>query len=264
MNRTRCVVLLLAVLWLAGYSCNKNSLELPPLSPPKSELRLQAKVNGIAILEFVFEKTTISGGDTVWLSVKNVSGKELKDIRYVTELCAATLQNFDNCSMQFSDTIKTLNANGDAVGEMKWINAGLVLDSHRINVGVLSIGGEASHPLNGIYGNVSASFEGEDTAVKYYGQVRGYVLADGAAVFRFKSAFTTNLNAIGLFSGMDAFDGKLITPDVKPITYRLDSIGTAGARKLIDTSDGKCTFRLKFDGQLDDEIHSILSITSKQ
>ncbi|WP_423735597.1 hypothetical protein [Chitinophaga caseinilytica] len=264
MKLFRRIFLLGACIGCTGIACNKNSLELPPVSSPPVELRLRAKLDGIAAVEFVFQKTTVPGSDTVRMFIRNLDRMPLSGIRYVAELCNAATQNFDNCPLQVTDVIPALAAGGELVRLAEWVNTGMVLDSQRINVGIISAGGREPHPLSGIYGNVSAGFEDRDTVTKYFGQIRGYVLADGTATFRLKTAFSKNLNAKGLFTGLRAFDGELAVDGMDAIPFGLDSVLVASVRKPIDTSGGKCNFRLKLKSMFDSDVQFILSQTRKQ
>ncbi|WP_126243326.1 hypothetical protein [Chitinophaga rhizosphaerae] len=264
MKLFRRIFLLGASIGCTGIACNKNSLELPPVSSPPAELRLQAKIDGIAAVEFIFQKTTVPGSDTVRMFIRNLDKLPLSGVRYVAELCNAATQNFDNCPLQVTDVIPALAAGGEQVRLAEWVNTGMVLDSQRINVGIVSAGGRVPHPLCGIYGNVSAGFQGADTITKYYGQIRGYVLADGTATFRLKSAFGKNVNAKGLFTGLQAFDGELLANGLQPIPFSLDSVTVGGTRKPIDTTGGTCIFRMKLQTVYDSQVNFIFSQTSKQ
>jgi hypothetical protein len=90
------------------------------------------------------------------------------------------------------------------------------------------------------------------------------VLADGSATFRLKTAFSKNLNAKGLFTGLQAFDGELLADGLQPIPFSLDSVTVGGTRKLIDVTNGKCIFRMKLHTAFDNQVNFILSQTSKQ
>lgn len=248
-------------------SCNKNTNELPPITIKPAILSLPVWVNGLNIVDFIFEKTTTETGDTVWLSIKNNTAENIESMTYLVELCKALPQNYDNCDLELTAQIpNTLKAYSTLKHIISWTNKNILLDSALINGGIISYSGNSAVPLSNIYSSIYSEFETDTSANAslYYGVVRGYVLADGKAIFRIKGNDQTNYNAIGQFTQLKAFDG-LLTKDnnnfIAP--FNLDTFLINGKKILADTSSGKLAFRLHLHLPLNDTINSILVLTKK-
>jgi hypothetical protein len=104
-------------------------------------------------------------------------------------------------------------------------------------------------------------FEATDPAENYYGNIRGYILADGTASFRLKGKADEYYNLEGNFTEMLSFNGRLMKDSQVLTPFALDSVGDPGSRKLIDTAHNALTFRLKLTTPINNTINSILSLT---
>jgi hypothetical protein len=245
-------------------ACNKNSLELPPVTVPANVLSVPAKLEGLAVLDFVFHQVKSSTGDSVWLTVKNTTQQDFSQLSVLAELCQATEQNYDNCNLQFDGLLPALAGGKESPVLATWINRDIQLDAKRINVGIISLANVSVNPVSGIYNNVYASFENADTIARYYGNIRGYIFADGNATFRMKTSSNTSYNATGLFTKMLAFNGVLFAGATVVSPFSLDSTGAAGSRKLLDTANHQLNFRMRLNTPLNDTIATILSNTQKK
>ena len=235
-------------------SCEKNTVQLPdPVNTP-AELVVPARINGLATVDFIFHQTKSSDHDTVWLSLRNISGRDISALQYVAELCNAVPQLYSNCNLQITGTLKDVLKAGETRERIySWIDKKIMLDSSLINTGIVSYAG-MSQPVAGVCSSVYAIFETAEKKVGYYGSVRGYVLADGTATFRLKGKNEEEFNVSGHFTQTLSFDGLLSKGSQLISPFTLDSL---------DTGNEKLTYRLQLDTPLSDSIHSILVITQR-
>lgn len=249
-------------LGISAISCNKNSTQLPPIKAPQKELSVSAKINGLATVDLIFRQTQTATADTVWLSVKNTATASISNLQFVVELCKATPQQYDNCDLQVTRTLPDTIAPGGTVNNVyMWANKGIKLDAGLINTGIIAYTGLPPHPLADVYNNVYAVFEATDSAGNYYGNIRGYILADGTATFRLKGKADEYYNLEGNFTKMLSFNGRLMKDSQVLTPFALDSVGDAGSRKLVDTTGDALKFRVKLTTPINNTINSILSLT---
>jgi len=250
------------VILLCCYGCNKNSNQLPPKEPPPQKLVISAKLNGLNTVDFIFEGNTAADSNSVVLYIKNNSTETINRLSYVVELCRAAEQTFDNCDLQLTDSIHNRILPGQTSDTLyKWSNKNIKLDSSLINVGIISADKISFNPLANAYENGYTVFEGDDSL---YGNVRGYILADGTATFRYKTIKSANYNAIGLFTpDKNAFSGMLSTSKETLSQFMLDSIDVSGTKRLIVETKDSLQFRLKLHPHLADSTRSILTSLKK-
>ena len=251
----------LAILCVA-LACNKNSNQLPPPKAPPQKLSIASKLNGIAVIDFIFEKNTSADSGSVKLYIRNNTNYTLNRLQFVVELCKAAEKNYYNCDLQLVDSIKESILPGKVSNMLyEWNNKNIQLEENRISTGIISYNGISPHPLANAYSNIYAHFEGD---TQLYGAVRGYILADGKSTFRYRTIKGENYNAEGLFtSDKNIFNGQLYKVSPPLSVFMLDSVTVSGIRKLIDESNGNLLFRLNLTPHLYDSTRSIFTLVKK-
>ncbi|GAA3934796.1 hypothetical protein GO495_30260 [Chitinophaga oryziterrae] len=251
----------LTILTFIICSCNKNTDQLPPPDAPPAELVLSARLNGLAVVDFIFHQTRTQSHDTVWLSLRNTSGAAIPRMKYLVELCNAVPQSYTTCNLQLVDTLRnTLQPDATLEKVYTWIDKNINLDSMLINTGIISCTGVAPHPVAGVYQSTYAVFETEGNNTAYYGSVRAYIFADGATTFRLQGQNEDSYNATGQFIQVLAFDGLLKKGKDILSPFHLDTVAD---NQLLDTSNGKLILRLHLTTPISDTIHSLLFITQR-
>lgn len=236
-------------------SCNKNTNQLPPIKAPAGIYERTAKLDGVAILDVFFEQTKTSNSDTVWMWVKNLTPGMLLNTKILVEICDS-LENYDMCGLQQPITIDSLPGNDTAGYRLLYINKNINFNTAVINVGILQYEG-TSHILGNIYSSIYAGFN-TDTNTSF-GNVRGYVLADGNSVFRFKWQDAVMYNAKGIFTLDMSYRGQLLHEGNVLAPLVLDSIAiTDSTKALFKREDDELSFAFKSEtGKISDTITSI-------
>lgn len=258
LNLTTAVIILLFSL----FGCDKNSNQLPARNAPPSKFTISAKLNGLSTIDFVFEQRTTKDGESVALYIQNNTSDTLHRLHYLIELCKAVEKTYDNCDLQLADSIREAIPPGKLSEKLyQWDNKNIRLDSNLITAGIIYADRIVPHPLANVYDNIYAAFEGD---APLYAAVRGYILADGSTIFRYKTIKDENYNGRGLFTAdKNVFNGNLANPKEPVAQFMLDSIEVAGTKKLIDESNGTLQFRLKLNPHLNDSTRSILTLVKK-
>lgn len=252
------VPLLLLFLW----ACNKNSNQLPRKNPPPEKLVITAKLNGLSTIDFVFEQHVTKDSNWVNLYIRNTTTDTLNRLHYLIELCKAAEKTYDTCDLQLIDSIRQNIPPGEISQiQYQWTNKNIKLDANLITAGIIYSDRTTLHPLANAYDNIYGTFEGD---APVYAVVRGYILADGNATFRYKTIKGENYNAQGLFTAdKNVFNGTLTNPKEHVAQFMLDSITVSSTKKLIDESNGTLQFRLKLNPHLTDSTRSILTLVNK-
>lgn len=254
---------LLGWVLLGVCACNKNTDQLAPKKSTPQKLVLSPAVNGIRQVEFVFEQFTTAKSDTVWMSVRNGGTTPLNNLKYVVELCKSLPQTFDGCDLQVQGVLSGPLAPGATSDRLvTWINKKIKLDSTLINTGVISFDGLPGSPLANVYHSVYSVFEADPSSDSYYGAVRGYILADGLALFRLKGKEGEQYEAKGHFIAQKTFDGRLYKDDDFLTPFELDSLEVNGNRLLYDNTNNQLNFRIKFKTPVN-SVTSILNLTER-
>lgn len=233
------------ILLLLNLACNKTSNQLPVINAPAEEKVIPLTISGSQKLEVIFTRITVKGHDSVYLSLKNVSGQDIDSVTLLVELCKALPHNYDNCYMETAVRVGGISADSIAKNIYRIVDKKIDFDSSTVNIQVLSLkySGQSvlNHPLSGIYGSGLLRFfdttvtwrdstwkdtvqTSPDTVVadsvtrlydttrtlKYYGDMRGYVDIDGHFTFRMKAAGPVLYNASGKFDDTSYIrDGRL-------------------------------------------------------
>ena len=235
--------------------CNKNTDQLPSLKPSPEKLTISSLSNGLTDIDFIFSKIKIGDTDTVSFSIKNNSQGAIENLVYLVEICQDDVQSFSSCNIIVDGTLPGALPPGAESGKLHtWVNKGIELDKSRINVGIISKNSITNHPLANIYDNNYCVFVTEEIDNDYYGKVRGYILIDGTAIFRFEDISKNQYNAVGLFVNDTAFHGR-IENDNTPILFKHDSI-QAGSENL--------TFRLKLQTPINNTVIALFANTKSR
>lgn len=250
MDRQRLKALLCCIMVIILLShCNKNSDQIPR---SYDKIVVAAKLNGINDIDFIFEQTKNSIGDTVWLSIRNNSPSDIMSMKLVVEACNAIPQSYDNCDLQAILQIQnTLKASSTLAHVFSWADKEIKLDSELINVGILSYSGAVNlNGLNGVYNDVNIDFETNiGTPLTHSGSGRGYILADGTTTFRIKKSEVNRVveyNVSGKFNNTGPFNnGQLFKGD--SLITSLDLEG-----QVDRTVPEKPKFRLKLGNSFED------------
>lgn len=233
------------ILPLLSLACNKTSNQLPVINAPSDEIVIPVAISGSQKLEAIFSRVTVKGHDSVFISLKNVSGRDIDSITLMVELCKALPHNYDNCYMETAIPVGRIQADSTAGNIFRIIDKKIDFDSSTVNIHILSVkySGQSvlTHPLAGIYGSGLLRFF--DTAItwrdstwkdtvqttpdivvadsttrlydtsrtlKYYGDMRGYVDIDGRFMLRMKAVGPVLYNAGGKFDDTSSIrDGRL-------------------------------------------------------
>lgn len=249
------------ILLLIFCNCNKNTDELPPPIAPPGMLVIPATLNGLSVVDFIFYQTKTPTHDTVWLSIRNRSGRAISKMKYLAELCNAVPQNYTNCNLQLIDTLRNILPVDSTIEKVyTWVDQHIHLDNTLINTGIISCTGIPAHPIAGAYQSTYVVFETANHQPGYYGNVRGYILADGTSTFRLIGDNGNTWNVNGLFTRMLAFGGLLNYQPSRSVPFHLDPVDN---NTLTDTSNGQLKLRLGLDKPATDTIQSLLIITQR-
>lgn len=277
--------------FLAGtiflIACNKSVNQLPVITAEPYEMIVPVSVSGVETIEVHFSQITETDHDTVWVSVRNISGKYIERVVLMLELCNATPHNFDNCYLQTAITINGLGVDSIRRNVLILPDKNLDFDSSMINVALLSlkydVNDTSDHRFAGIYSKGLLRFIdttiiasdstydidtlGNDTTIvvydttrslKYFGDIRGYVSTEGYFVFRIKAAGPTLYNATGRFDGLDTIsNGRLSMNEL--VENVIKTPPWQGGQQVIHLNNGQLTFGIYLEKPL--EIGSVDSIS---
>ncbi|MES2701727.1 MAG: hypothetical protein V4649_03765 [Bacteroidota bacterium] len=195
---------------LAAASCNRNSIQLAPITTSPLISRVYGSLDSRQCVEITLQQVYSGKNDTIAMSVKNVSGSAMNNLRVVIEFCRATQKTYDNCNMVVDTTIASLSDNEATAFRTIFANRNIKLSDSLISVYVLSSGNRQS-PLQGSYADSLVVFS-HDTVVTSYCYLSGYIQADGLTNIRMKVADDSYYNITnGRFFSDSSFFGKLTT-----------------------------------------------------
>lgn len=179
---------------MSFLSCNKNSNELPPIVVPDilpNIIIKTCKYYGTPLVRVIVTDSLINKEHKISAKFINASDTDLTDLTIVLEIGKDSEINFDNCVFLQNFQYDKL-AKGDTITEKNiTLSEKATLRNSNVNAGVIRYNGRKMpisklYTYNSPYSANWAIFETDSTHAGTQGLVKGYVLADGNAVFRFK------------------------------------------------------------------------------
>lgn len=253
-------------------ACNRNSNQLPVVKVPSKKMTVDGISNGQKMVEFTFKQDFAAAEDTIWLSVTNTTEQNLQDFRFFVEMCSSLPKNYDNCYDQKQDILASLPAHATHEKVIYWIKKDFI-DSSLINTGILSYK-NSLNDLGSLYSSVYAAFSDTTHTVKNdsvtitsvstkFGQVNGFILADGSATFRIKKADGDFYNLEGLFLKEFGFNGSATHNEQSSIEFVPDSIQKDSTQLLYDATSGFLRFKVRLKQTESEPIKTILVHTKR-
>lgn len=209
----------LGTILLSLASCEKTSSQLPKPEVQPYRLVKPIKISGSHIIDLIFTQIRSSTGDTVHLSLKNITNKKITSIIIAVEYCNDSPHSFESCILQTEIKIDSINENGYIENIFDFIDQDFQLNEENINIYLLgyqfSDGKQQPNTLSGIYRTGLLKFfdtsilnlkdtSGNDSIVNsnelmFYGASKGIIQVDGSFTFRVRSESGLDYNLIGQF-----------------------------------------------------------------
>lgn len=157
-------------------ACNRNTLELPPISPKYRSVSYAYAVNQVKVIQLVFEQHLDSFYMPVKLTVRNILGQDLTDIKLRIQVCENGEADATICEKQLWLSIDNLEAGTDRPETLPFPIHDIA--TAKIKVEIFSIKPLNTHPYAGIYASHYTQYETSE-AIAGYGFADGYINADG-------------------------------------------------------------------------------------
>lgn len=244
-------------------ACNKNTNQLPPVAIPETTT-VACFINGLETVDVILQqsKKTQNGGLEVWL--KNVSSNNLSNIKVIVEVCKNRKESYDSCGLQYIVTASSLKANDTGGYQLIFQNNTISLKNDLITVGILYYD-SVKHPLSGYYTNNIARFEKSSDTQN--ADIRGYILAEGSAVFRLKKYNNDTAYTIkGIFKDSAlVYDAHYYKAGIETSPLILDSLKINNVNKMQYAFENNIlSFRVReYNNKLIDSTNNLKTIFVK-